>query len=506
MARPRRPPFAVPRLESVLLVALALVGIGLWTYRSRKTPPPTESGGAPLTSLAVLPFENVTGDPEQEFFSQGVSDEIRTALGRIPGLRVASRTSSFHFAAGTRSIQEIAGELGVDAVLEGSVQRANDRVRVSVSLVDAASDRQLWSEVFDRQLDVETLFQVEEEIAASVAAALQVGLGTGIESLAGPAPVSIAVHDLYLLGLYHWNRRTGDELLRAVDFFLEASARDPSYALAQAGLANTYVLLPLYADVPASEAMSLARAAADRALALDSTLAEAHAALAFVRTAYDWNWSAAGESFARALALDPDYATAHEWYGIYLDALGRFDEARVQHERAHALDPLSAIINEAFANHFIYSGSYEQAVTQLLRTLELQPDLPLALQFLAETYLLAGRPADARQTLARLAEVTGTDPEPWNRVVTGIESRGARPAALAALREMADAGSLSPYRQAQYYALLGADDEALSALEQGLEEKDWLMFLVNVDPAFANLAPAERFRLLLARLGLQPQN
>ncbi len=277
MGIPRTPPFRIPRLETVLLLALILMGAGLWAYRSRAGSRRSPGGGVglPATAVAVLPFQNVTGDSGQAYFSQGVSDEIRAAVARVPGLRVTSRTSSFRYLGSTKGAQAIARELGVGSILEGTVQRAASRVRVTVSLVDAGADTQLWTRTFDRALEPDSLFSVEAEIARSVARALQVELRSEPRDLTGRPPSSLEAHDLYLLGLYHWNRRTGDDLLQAARYFKEAVARDPGYAMALAGLANTYVLLPLYARVPAERAMPGARAAAKAALALDSSLADA---------------------------------------------------------------------------------------------------------------------------------------------------------------------------------------------------------------------------------------
>jgi len=492
-----------PRLETVLLATLALLGVGLWAYRTRRSDVPVASAVS-ATSVAVLPFENVTGDPEQDFFSQGISDEIRASLSRVPGLEVASRTSSFHHASRGETVQEIGGALAVASILEGTVERASDRVRIRVSLVDTHTDRQLWTETFDRQLDVETLFAVEAEVAEAVARALQLELAPGGGRLSGAVPASMAAHDLYLLGLFYWNRRTGEDLLRAADFFEQAAGRDPTYALAYAGVANTHVLLPLYARVPADEAMPRALAAAETALALDSTLAEAHAAVALVRATFEWDWAAAEAGFRRSLSLNPRYATAHEWYGVLLDALGRREEARAELERALSLDPMLAILNEVFGNHLLFAGDYDAAIAQLRRTLELQPDFPLALQFLAEAYLLAGRREDGLRTLRRLAEVTDAPREAWARVLAGMDSPTQRADALRALEELGRAGALGPYNRAQYAALLGAEQEALAALEEGLVVRDFLMFLVSADPAFDDLADEPRFVAILARMGLQP--
>lgn len=491
-------------LEIVLLVALVIVGASVWAYRSLGIADP-EIGGLDEDrpgSVAVLPFENVGAEPANDYFSQGVSDEIRSALARVPGLEVASRTSS-HARSGAGSVREIAEELQVESILEGSVQRAEDRVRVTVSLVDARTDRQLWTETFDRRLDVESLFEVEGEIARSVARALQGELGP-LPLLTGDAPVSLEVHDLYLLGLFHWNRRTGPEMLRAADLFRRAAELDPGYALAQAGLANATLLLPLYAGVPAHEAMPEARAAAERALALDSTRAEAHAALGLVRTAYDWDWEGAEASFRRALELNERYATAHQWYGLLLDALDRHEQAEAHHRRALELDPLSVIINEVMGNHLVFTGRYEAAIEQLQRTLELQPDLPLALQFLGEAYLLAGRPTDAERTLRGWSEVTGAPVEPWTDVVRGVVSSEAAGQALEAVDALAADGALSPYWEAQLLALLGSRERTLDALRRGVERRDFLMFFVPADPAFGPYRDLEAFRVVMAEMGLEP--
>lgn len=492
----------------VLLVALLLVGASVWAYRTLEGPDgrlaDTPAPDASPTSVAVLPFATVGGRTEEEYFSQGLSDEIRAALTRVPGLEVASRTSSHALAGSGRSAGEIAGELGVATLLEGTVQRAEDRVRVTVALVDAGSDTQLWSETFDRSLDLESLFEVEVEIARAVAEALK-GELAGDAVFARTAPTSLEAHDLYLLGLYQWNRRTGPAMVRAAELFRAAASLDPGYAPAFAGLANATLLLPLYAGVPAQRAMPEARGAARAALALDSTLAEAHAALGLVQTAYDWDWAGAEASFRRALELNPRYATAYQWHGLMLDAVGRHEDAGVHHERALALDPLSVIINVSYGNHLIFTGRYDEAIDQLRATLELQLDLPLALQFLAEAYLLAGRSADAEATLRRWARAMEVAEEPWARVARGVAAaRGSGPGsdAVRAVGELTEAGLLSPYWRAQLLALAGAEEEMAAALRQGLEERDFLMFFVPADPAFAPFGDGEAFRGVLSRMGV----
>ncbi|NIP58331.1 MAG: hypothetical protein GWM92_08770 [Gemmatimonadetes bacterium] len=453
--------------------------------------------------MAVLPFENVGGDPDEEFFSEGVAEEIRSALARVPSLRVASRTSSERYVEMGATTRRIGAELLVGSLLEGSVQRAGERLRVTVRLVDTRTDEHLWSDSYERRLAMESLFDVEEDIARSVARALEVELAGAPDAVLVSRPaVSLRAHDLYLLGLYHWNRRTGEELRRAADFFRSAIEREPGYALAHAGLANTHVLMPLYAGVPSAEAMPAARRAAEEALALDGTLAEAHAALAFVKTTHDWDWAGAEEGFLRAIELNPSYATAHEWYGVLLDAVGRREEARAQLERAVALDPLSIILNAVLGAHFTFEGDYPASIEQLERTLELQRDFPLGLQFLALACLQAGRYRQAEEALLSWAERTGTAAEPWTAIVAGIESPGRRDGGVEALDRLVERGILSPYRTAQYGSLLGDAARALEALERGLEEKDFLMFWIDPDPAFDPLRDEPRYRAILEAMGL----
>lgn len=500
------------RSDLALIVGLFVVGAAFWAYRTYIMEPRAEAAGrlveeieagTAVRSVAVLPFENVGGDPENEYFSRGVSEEIRSVLAQVPGLRVPSRISSFRYAPGSRSLAEIAEELGVETVLDGSVRRAGDRVRVTVELVDARGDVQLWAETYDRALTVEDLFTVEDQIARSVAQALELELTGGTAGQPARArPVSLETHDLYLLGLYHWNRRTGPELQKAVELFTEAVEREPDYALAHAGLANTYLLLPLYAGAPAADAMPMARQAAQRALALDNGLAEAHAALAFVRTTYDWDWAGAEQAFLRAISLDPAYATAHQWYGLLLDALGRHDDAHRRIGQAVELDPLSPIINEVLANHYMWTGEHDRAIEQLHRTLALHEDFPLALQFLAQTYLQSGLYDEARDALRRWAELTGNDPAAWDPVIAGVEGSGERAVAVEAVRAMEDGGVLGTYRAAEYYAMLGATDPALDALENALARREFLMFLVAIDPALTGLREEGRYRQILDDMGL----
>lgn len=495
--------------NTVLVVVLFLAGGGLWAYRTYGAASPTAAPDdlrpkleeLSPRAIAVLPFDNVSGDPDQAYFSDGITEEIRNALTRAPDLRVVSRSSSFRFRDSDADLREIAVELGVGSVLEGAVRRVGERVRVSTELVDARTDTRIWGRTFEGSLP--NVFALEDSVARAVARALEVRLVRRTEGGDPPGrPLDIEAYELYLLGLHHWNRRNGPELRRAVELFARAAERDPEYALAWAGLASARVLLPLYAGVPAAEAMPEAEAAARRALALDSTLAEAHATLGFVRTTYQWNAGAAETRFRRAIELNPSYATAHQWYGLLLDAVGRHDRALEEIRKALDLDPLSLIINQVLGDHYLWTREYERAEAQLLRTLEMEPAFPLALDFLGETYLLMGRWDDAREVLVRRARILDRDTARVVTVVEGIADPSRREAAVEALDRAPESGRPGAYERARLFALLGARERAVDELERGWETRDFLMFIVGIDPAFDALRDEPRFRELLERMGL----
>lgn len=507
--------------QKALIVVCLLAGVGLWAWRRTLPPGPVEISGdrgtatavaaadrppeppppsASLRELAVLPFAVAGGDTSERYFAEGVSEEIRNRLARIPELRVVSRTSSHRYAGTQAPARRVAGELGVRALLEGSVQRSGRRLRVTVQLVDGAEDVTLWSDRFDRVLD--DIFSVEDEIARAVARALRVELTAAGRDATPPERVDVEAHDLYLLGLHHWNRRTAPGLRRALAFFEDAVRLDPRYAPAHAGLASTYVLLPIYTGEPPEETMPRAREAAARALSLDSAMAASHATLGLVRTSYEFDWSGAEASFARALAANPSDATAHQWYGLMLDAVGRHDEALLHHEQARALDPFSLIIRESLGIHHLVTEKYPEAVEHLTRSLEMSPDFPLGLRFLAEVRLLTGRFPEAAEAVRRRAELTGVDPEPLLTALRGVAREADRGTSIRALRRAVDGGAVSRFEAAQWAALMELRGEALTWVEAAYRAREPLFFLVAVDPALAGLREEPRFRAVLRAMGL----
>src|SRR6266699_2382408 len=326
-----------------VIVIAGAISVSLFFF-GRYSAPNKQGGLAELPgkSLAVLPFTNLSGNPENAYFAAGIQDEIVTRLAKITELRVISCTSTQRFKSAPDDLPAIAKQLGVANILEGSVQRTTDQLRVNVQLVEAATDAHLWADTFDRKLT--DIFKIESEIAKTVAERLQAKLsGSEQHAIAARPTENTEAYELYLKGRFFWDKRTGENLKKSIDYFNQAIAADPNYALAYVGLADCYLLLEDYVGIPASEAYPKAKAFAQRALQLDSSLAEAHTSLAYVYSNL-WLWEQAEEEFKRAIKLNPNYSTAHHWYSLYLLDLGRIDEAMAEIKRAHELDPLSLII------------------------------------------------------------------------------------------------------------------------------------------------------------------
>src|SRR5260370_22066655 len=344
-------------------------------HRIAKAPPAPSSGTMTdiVRSIAVLPFENLSGNPENAYFTDGIQEEILMRLAKIANLKVVSRTSTVRYKSSPGNLREIATQLGVANVLEGSVQRTADRVHVNVQLIKAASDAHLCAEAYDRKLT--DIFAVESEIAKTIADTLQAKLtGSEQHAIVARPTRNTEAHQLYLKGRFFWNKRTGNDLKKSIDYFQQAIAADPNYALAYAGVADAYVFLPGYTAGAPGDCYPKAMAAAKKALELDDTLAEAHTTLALAIWYSDFDFSQANREFQRAIELNPNYATGHQQYGNNtLSALGRFDEAIAEGKRAVELDPLSLVINADLGMNYYYARRYDEAITQLRKTLEMDP-------------------------------------------------------------------------------------------------------------------------------------
>ncbi len=369
-----------------IIVALALVLslpiLSVWLFRSR-APAPTG-----IRSIAVLPLENLSGDASQNYFADGMTDELITDLAQISALRVISRTSVMVYKGARKPLPQIAHELNVDAVVEGTVLRSGDQVRITAQLIEASTDKHLWSQSYEGELR-DTL-ALQNRVATAIADQIRINLTPREQAaLKNVKVVNPEAYESYLKGRYFWNKRTADGLKVALAYFKQAVEEDPKYAQAYSGLADTYALLGdwQYAVMTPKEAFPKAKAAAIKALELDSTLGEAHNSLAFVLDGFDWDFDSAGKEFRRAIELNPGYATAHHWYAWHLSLLGRFDEAIAEMRKAENLDPLSLIINADLAELLVLAHSYDESIRQSRKTIEMDPNFALAHNQLAQAYL-----------------------------------------------------------------------------------------------------------------------
>jgi serine/threonine-protein kinase len=496
-----------------LLAALAVgtfgVRVGRWGAGARGEeesarvagPVPAED---PRPSVAVLPLVNLSPDRENEYFSDGMTEELITALGKVEGLRVAARTSAFAFKGKEADVREIGAKLNVGTVLEGSVRRSGRRLRLTAQLVSTKDGYHLWSEEYDRELA--DVFAVQDDLARAIVGALRVTLQRPAGgALVKPATADLEAHDLYLQGRFHWNRRTYESLREAVRYFERAVARDSTYADAYAALAETCVLFPNYGVSSPVEAYPRARAAALQALQLDSTLGNAHATLGVVREQYDYDWAGAERELRQAIALDPGYATAHQWYAELLSLLGRDAEARREAERAVALDPLSTIVQVDQALALARGRHMDEAIGLLRRVLETNPGFLPAHNTLGLVYAGAGRLQEAAAELeTTVRESNGRNG--LGRLAYVYGRLGRTDSARAIIRSATErfhSEGIFPYAIALGYAGIGDHDHALDWLERAadLHDSNIALFL-RTDPLLDALRDHPRFRRLLRRIGL----
>jgi adenylate cyclase len=450
-----------------------------------------------IQAIAVLPFTDQSAAQDQQHFADGVAEELINRLGRIGELRVAARASSFEFKGAGATLAEVGRRLNVDAVVEGTIRREGDRLRVTVELVDVATGFQIWSERYDRTMD--DIFAIQDEISDAIVDALRLHLMPEASRLSG-GTANLRAHDAYLLGLARWHGRTEQDLLRARDYFLQAIAEDEDYALAHAGLALTYAILPIYTSFPAEEALEEGYAAAARALALNAHLAEAHAAIGQIAQGLEWNLVAAEVAYRRALESQPSYATGHQWHAETLLMMGRLAEARREIDRALALDPLSVAARYVKAYLLTVERDFDGSRAAFLRILEQNPDYTFGQIGLVLLCLAADCPGDAARA-ARSAY-----PEPTADVILGViaarSDRSLRPAALARLRGLD--GRIAPTQLALYHAALDDRPGAIQQLERIRQAGgDPLLPLFLVHPLFDALRPDPRFRQIADAIGVE---
>ena len=486
--RRARTAFRLKSAVVVVLLLIAVLGVGFWMLRRSQGEFESQAALIPSKSLAVLPFENRSRDPGNAYFADGIQDEILTRLSKIADLKVISHTSTQHYKSAPVNLPEIAKQLGVAHILEGSVQKSGDSVRVNVQLIKAANDSHLWADTYDRRLT--DIFSVESEVAKAIADTLKAKLTGAEEQLIAARPTSdLTAYELYLKGRVLWGKRGGDNIRQAIGFYEQAIVRDPNYAPAYAGLAEAYVILPIYTDASAREAYAKAKAAALKALQLDDKLAEAHNALAMVLFLY-LDIAGSIPEFQRAIALNPNYATAHHWYGFNpLSTLGRFDEAIAESKRAVELDPLSPVINSDLGSNLMVARRYDEAIAQLRKTLEIDPTFSLAHGALGEALQFKGDLPGAIAEYTKAQEL-GADPRIRVLLAAAKAQSGDKDAAVRMLAELEEASrnrEIPGAQRAVLYTSLGNRTEAIRCLEQSVADHDsqdvaWIKVYPKWDP------------------------
>jgi adenylate cyclase len=487
---------------AIAVALLLIIGIGWWwTTFPHKTPAPPPA--VLEKSIAVLPFENLSHDLENAYFAEGMQDEILARLSKIADLKVISRTSTQKYKSAPDNLREIAKQLGVANILEGSVQKAADQVRVNVQLINALNDVHLWGDIYDRKLT--DIFAVESDIAQTIADTLRAKLTGAEKQMIAAKPTSdLTAYELYLKGRFLWSKRGGENIRQAIVFYEQAIARDPDYAAAYAGLAEAYMVLPRYAETAPQETYPKAKAAALKALQVNDKLAEAHAALGFVLWVFDFDTAGSISEFQHAIALDPNSANAHKWYGNpTLVAIARFDEAIKEIRRAAELDPLSTIINSDLGWTLMLARRYDEAIAQFRKTLEMDPGFYYAHLNLGLTLQLKGD-LPAAITEYTKAQQLSDDPEIRVRLAAAKAHSGDKDAAeqmLAELEELSRHRYVHTYWRVLLYLSLGNHDDAIRWLAKGITDHEgrdinW----IKVDPLLDPLRGNSRFEALVQKV------
>ena len=506
---PRRA--VVSGIAAFLLVAVGAVilGLNLGGLRARLMSLVGARHGVPLPkieSIAVLPLANLSGDPAQEYFADGMTEELITNLGKISALRVISRTSVMRYKKTEKPLPQIARELGVDGIVEGSVLRVGDRVRITAQLIQAEQERHLWAESYER--DLRDILALQSEVARAIAGEIKVKLTPQEQTrLASARPVNPEAHEWYLKGRFLWERRTPEALKKSIEYFQQALEKDPGYATAYAGLADSYDVLASNGILLPKEVYPRARAAALKALELDNTLADPHAALGMVIYDYDWDYPAAEREFQRALELNPHCANAHHWYGFLLLTMGRLDEAMAAIKRARQLDPLAPRINANVGLFLYLTRHYDEAIEEISKAMELDPDHARTYDYLEWAYLQKGMYREAVQAAQKVASLRGESPE-WVSGLGRAYERGGIRAAKRLELERSEAPSSRGYPRgedfARLYAFLGEKERAFEWLEKGSREHTLLPVYLRLDPQLDVLRSDPRFQDLLRRMNFPP--
>ena len=496
---PRRRRWLVLSSAAAVLAALATLAYVATRVRAGDANRPK------VRSLAVLPLQNLSGDPSQDYIADGMTEELIGRLSRIHGLRVISRTSTMHFKNTQLSLPEIGKMLAVDAIVEGSLVQEGHQIRVHAQLIRAATDEHIWAGEYQREY--QSILEVQEEVARNIVGQIELNLTPQERALlASRAPVDPEAYENYLKGRYYFSQRTEDALHRSIASFQQAITRDPGYAPGYSGLAEAYSMLGFRGGLPSKDALSGARRAALKAIELDNSLAEPHAALAFIAQTYDWDWPAAEREYKQALELNPGYAQAHNWYAGYLTYRGRFDEGVAEAIRARELDPLSLPLNNALAGRLLAAGRYDEALTQVQKTLELDDHFAPAHQTLGWVYLHSGKQNEAIREFQYALELSGVEDTDiqldlgFAYAVSNRRDEARR--ILVKLDQMHQQGTVPSASVAILYGALGESSEAFAWLEKAYEERDAQLVYLKSGRRFEPLRNDPRFGEFVHRVGL----
>ena len=460
-----------------------------------------------IKSIVVLPMENLSGDAEQDYFADGMTDELIASLARISSLRVISRTTAMEYKGTHESLEKIARDLHADAVVEGTVLRSGDRVRITAELVQVSTDRHLWADTYESPLG--DILALQNQVASAIVSQIRIKLTPqDRKQLATTQPINSEAFEDYLKGRYYWGKRSEDGLDKAIHYFQAATEKDPHYALAYAGLADCYGILgaAIVGTIPTSEVAPKANAAAIKAVELDPMLAETQTALATVQFNYDWNWPASETGFRRAIQLNPSYATAHQRYSLYLIAMGRTEESLAEIYRARSLDPLSLSMNLSLGWRLYMARRYDEAIAQLHDTIEMDPTYLLAHIVLGQCYEQKGEFSQAIAEFQKAASLSPDNPPSVAALAHAYAVGGQRPEALKLLGELKAQSAhryVSPFYMASIYTGLNDREQALRWLQAAYDDRSNNMIFLLVAPEFDSLRSDPQFRSLLHRIGLE---
>ncbi len=475
--------------------------------RARGAPEP-KAQRTHIGRLAVLPLENLSPNQEDDLFADGMTDALITTLAQIGALRVISRTSVMQYKSGRKPLPEIARELKVETVVEGTVLRSGNRVRIAAQLIHAPTDTHLWAKNYES--DLRDILTLQSDVAQAIASEIQIKLTPQEQArFAQTRPVDPEAYEAFLKGRYHWYRRSPDALKRALACLQRATAKDPTYALAQAGLADAYNTLgwDLFAVLPPAEAFPKAKVAGQKALALDPNCAEAHAALGWAAAGYDWDWVTAEREFRSAIELKPHYGPVHIWYSHFLKAMDRIAESFEESKRAIECDPLGLVLNMHMGWHYVYEREYEQAIEQLRKTLELEPGFILARLFLGEAYEQLGAFGEAIKEFEKTVNLSERHPIYLAGLGHGYAVAGQREDALRIIEELQQLSSqvYVPARGiAEVYIGLGEKEQAFTWLDEAFKQRNGWLFHVKGNPRYDSLRSDPRYTDLVRRIGLPP--